>query len=281
MHKKESTKELFRKSKKRLLVPYLIFLLFGLLLDFIIRFINNENLTVILIKETFFCSKSAVVASTAASWFLLSLFAVRLLFNYLEKKVSPFILTGGLLFATYGIYLIQCYVGSFHMQYGGYHESYFIPDWMGNICHGLLLYCLGYYLKEKQFDKVVFIPALLLFVLKFFIPAGINFRYNDAFDGPYLLAVIYGIAGCIVFNNLFKRYVNINIKMFTYMGRNSMLYYLIHYPVMYTTKKLFWFYVEKYDISICYFLLSFVVTAFLILAEFLFRNKRMQFIIGG
>ena len=281
LHKKVSTKELIRKSTKRLLVPYLIFLLFGFFLDVIVRTINDESLKIILIKDAFFFAKSAIVTSTAASWFLLSLFVVRLLFNFFENKALCFFLTGILLFAAYGIYVIQSYVGLFYMQYEGYKEPCFIPDWIGNICHGLLAYTLGFCLKEKQFENKMFILALLLFALKYIIPAEIDFRTNISTGVHYLLAVIYGISGCIVVNNLFRRYVDVKIKMFTYIGYNSMLYYLIHYPVIYTTTKLFSSYVKEYDIQIRYYLLSLIVTISMVIAEFIFRNKRIRFIIGG
>ena len=79
MHKDTSTKLIFQKSVKRLFVPFLSFLLLGLLLDGWIMSTKSPDFNCIsFIKEeivTFLAN--AILWPTACSWFLLSLFVAR------------------------------------------------------------------------------------------------------------------------------------------------------------------------------------------------------------
>ena len=282
VHKIGSFKEILKKSVKRLLVPYVIFLLVGFLLDGIIKFATDETLTLItfLKGEVGIFASTAIIWSTGASWFLLSLFIVRLTFNFFISKAHPILLASFFLFLAYGMYLIQCYVRTYGIQIAGY-TLYRFPVYFGNICHGITLYSLGYYLKEKQFNRILFVSALFIYIAHFFIPAVIDFRANDPYGNNYIWGAICGMAGCVVINNLFKRYVNGNMRFFTHIGCNSMVYYLIHYPVMFTTVKLFLAPVKEIDFMTNFFILSFVVTVLLVVAEYLFRVKRLRFIVGG
>ena len=129
---------------------------------------------------------TSVVWPTAASWFLLSLFVARLTFNYLYTKVHPILITIFFACTAYGIFLMTSHGWTFLN----------VPTfYMGNMCHGLSVYSLGYYIKDKQFSKVWFLPALILFLLKYFIPAGIDFRTNEASGVNFMLAVTYGMSG--------------------------------------------------------------------------------------
>ena len=285
MHKKQPQKELMKKSAKRLLVPYAIFLLLGLLLDSIIKFTTNDHLTIMafLKSETIHFLYTAEVSPVAASWFLLSLFVVRLVFNKFCSLVRPIYIFIFFVSVAFGLSIIQRWGLTKEISVMGYSIHILIPHYLGNICHGLALYSLGYYLREKQFNRVLFISALVLFVLRFIIPAGIDFRANTPFPSSnltYILAVIYEVAGCIVINNIFKRFIDVKIPFITYIGSNSMVYYLVHYPVMYTTKSLFTS-IMNFDWWVRFFILSCVVTVFLIIAEWLFRNKRLKFVIGA
>ena len=274
--------EIKNKSLKRLMAPYVIFLLIGFLLDGIIKFVTDEKITYIAFLKEELCAfvSAAVIWPTGASWFLLSLFVVRLVFNFLVSKVHSIFIAIFFLFVAYGLFLLQCHTRTYGIQFAGYTLHWF-PVYFGNICHGITLYSLGYYLKEKQFNRILFISAVLLYIAHFFIPSEIDFRANDSGGKNYVWSLICGIAACIVVNNLFKRYANRNVRFFTYIGCNSMVYYLVHWPVMYITVKLFLTPVKDIDFMINFTILSFVVTFFLIVAEYLFRVKKIRFIIGS
>jgi hypothetical protein len=284
MHKKSTTKELFRKSVKRLLLPYVIFLFIGLLLECVIKFTSIEDLTIpsFLKAEISNFISTSIIWPTAASWFLLSLFVARIAFNCLYTKVHPLLITASFAFAAYGIFLMTNHSWTLGLHMPGHNTVLNIPTfYMGNMCHGLAVYSLGYYIKDRQFNKAIFLFALILFVLKYFIPASIDFRANTPSGVNFMLAVIYGMSGCIVINNIFKRFANKRISIISHIGGNSMVYYLIHYPVMYTTISLFWKPFEDSELWLRFIVLSSIVTISLVFADLLFRCEKLRFIIGG
>lgn len=221
MHKEKPLKDILYKSYKRLLVPYLIFLFIGFVLDGVIKFSLYEHYSVTsFIKEEFITViKKSVLHPTAVSWFLLSLFVVRLVFNYCCTRIHSLILV--LLFAglATGINFLTVRGCVFDMNLFGHDFCINVPFYIGNMCHGLSLYSLGYYLKEKQYQKLFFYLALMLFVMKFFIPAGLDFRANDSGESNFVLAVIYGMAGCVVANNIFRYCFDFNVPFMTYIGQ--------------------------------------------------------------
>ena len=282
MHKAATTKEIANKSAKRLLVPYLAFLIIGFIIDGIIFNVNTpeRGLRIFVMDEMGNLARHLVLESTAASWFLLSLFVAKIAFNALCNKIHPLLLTLLFACAAYAVHLASTHGFGFDIHLGGRNVHFDLPPYyIGTMCHGLSVYSLGYYLREKQFDTKIFVAATILFILKYYIPAGINFRMNTS--NNYLLAVIYGMSGCVAINNIVQRWVNIKIPLVTYIGENSMVYYLAHYPVMCTMIYLFWEPFEDKKLWIRYIVLSFVVTVSLIIADYLFKNKRLRFIIGG
>lgn len=284
MHKKQPSRIVIQKSVKRLLVPYAIFILLGVLLHGFLGIIKNNHITAIaFIKdELIHYLYTSEIPTVAPIWFLLSLFVVRILFNYLVSKAHPVLITCIFILIAFGLSFLQKWGLTKEIQIAGFNFHILIPHYFGNICHGIALYSLGYYLKDKQFQRIVFVLAILLFVLKIIIPAGIDFRANTTWrDSFYLLAVIYEIAGCIVINKIFKRFVDIKIPFVTYVGGNSMVYYLVHYPVMCLTISLFGNTLMDFGWWIRFLIVSSVVTVFLIFAEWLFRNKKLKFIVGA
>lgn len=48
----------------------------------------------------------------------------------------------------------------------------------------------------------------------------------------YLVDLVVALSGIIVFNNLSFIFLNWNIPILSFIGRNSMIFYTIHYPMM-------------------------------------------------
>ena len=231
MHRVDTTKEIVKKSVKRLLVPYIAFGIIGFVLDGIIFFSNQTEcgMMAFMGRQIDSFLRHTVMWSTAASWFLLSLFVARTIFNALCNKIHPLLLTTFFAFTAYCIYIANIYDVGFNLKIGAHNLYYNFPShYMGTMCHGLSLYSLGYFLREKQFDSKILSISVIIFVLKYFILDGIDFKMNEPANN-YLLAVLYGMAGCVVINNIFRRFVNVRIPLISYIGKNSMVYYLVHY----------------------------------------------------
>ncbi len=155
-----------------------------------------------------------------------------------------------------------------------------IPFYVGNMFHGLAFYTLGVWLKEKQFQRWVLVVALLLFVVKFFFFAFMDFRGNDPNGSHYFLCVIYELSGCIVANNVFRNIANRQIPLLSHIGRNSMVYYLVHYPVM-SFAFLFLNPFPHVSSFIRYILMSVILAAVLIVSDYVFRIKWLRWMVGG
>ena len=90
MHKENTSKDIIRKSTKRLLVPYLIFLVIGIMLNILFLKLEHTPLNI----SQFFKGEIALILSTstvwptAAIWFLLSLYFARITFNLLYQKIN-------------------------------------------------------------------------------------------------------------------------------------------------------------------------------------------------
>ena len=280
MHKETSTRKLIEKSTQRLLVPFVIFLFLGLLLDGAVLLLDNpEGLNAFQFLRNEFDTfvTTSILWPTAAIWFLLALFVARIGFNALFHRIHPLLIS---LFFSCTAYLIYLSI-----EYGWTVDVCSIlslpPFYLGTMCHGFSLYCLGYYLKEKQFSTPLFVVSLLLFILKFLIPASIDFRANEPSGANYMLAVLYGMSGCIVINNIFRKYLNFKIPCASYIGVNSMTYYLVHFPVLVVSRTMLGKTYLGDDFWLRFVILSVVVTISLVIADCLFRNQKLRFMIGG
>ena len=100
-------------------------------------------------------------------------------------------------------------------------------------------------------------------------------------SGYFLVAIAYEIAGCIIVNNVFLRWMNKQIALLTYVGQNSMVFYLIHFPVMFVTVHHLSQYRDISNKGIIFFVTSLIVTISLIMADRIFKHDKMKFIVGG
>lgn len=284
VHKDVPTKEIIKKSKKRLLYPYLIFLLLGFVLDFIVKYCKTPEFTFLPFfqEETITFITNSTLWPTASAWFILTLFIVRIVFNVLNHKVHPLVISVLFPCIAYGVYLLNSKTLGYDFNLTVFDSKISLPPfYLGNMCNGLALYSMGYYLKEKQFDKRIFAICLGLFVLKFFWYSGIDFRANQPYGAHFLMAIVYGVSGSVVINNLFKMFLDKKITFVSHVGSNSMLYYLLHLPVMFVATSLFWNSFADQNYWIQFIILSFIVTISLILFEYiLFKFKKLRFIIG-
>ncbi|MCR5362763.1 MAG: acyltransferase family protein [Bacteroidales bacterium] len=275
MHRLQSMSEITLKSVKRLFVPYVIFLVIGFLLDVVRYHYEGIDVTrpVFYKYEIHTFLTTSIFWSTGASWFLLTLFVVRLIFNALCPKMKPYVIT--IVFA-----VLSCMLWWLEKMRIEQQTSFYIPFYIGTMCHGLAVYSLGFSLKEKQFSKLWILLAIAVEMLRFIVDSRIDFRSNNAGSDFFPLGIVYGMAGCIVFNNIFKRWLDRPIPLVTYIGRNSMVYYLMHYPIMIISISLLKEQLHGIDSVRFLCIISGIVIVGLILSDLLFRIKKLHFIIG-
>lgn len=150
-------------------------------------------------------------------WFLFTLFWTQLIFNCLfQKKLSAYwMVFGGLIWAIIMFLL-------------GYNS----PTYMVNIPLAIAVYALGYLWKDNQFTKRYVSIALIAYLSVMIVcPSHLIFAANVLNpEGVYVLSLVFSIAGCVLFNNIFK-YIP-HFPVLQYIGRHSMVYYISHWLML-------------------------------------------------
>ena len=95
----------------------------------------------------------------------------------------------------------------------------------------MFFYGLGFLMKEKQFDKEIFFIALVIYAISFAWPSMVDFQANSLTRGNAFLWYVYAPAAIVVFNYICKK-VNYAVRPVTNIGRNSMWWFLAHWPVL-------------------------------------------------
>lgn len=73
---------------------------------------------------------------------------------------------------------------------------------------------------------------LIIYILYLISGLGTIGFYNNITTGIWAICVLGYISGCILVNNLFKRFQFLNNNFICAIGRNSMPIYVIHWPIL-------------------------------------------------
>ena len=208
-----------------------------------------------------------------ALWFLLSLAIVKVSYPLLTHtlKINKWILC----FSSFTTaFLLSIYTYKLTEIVG-----IPIPRWFGNVFLGMFFYALGDLLRERQYDRYIFAIALPIYIIHLFFPCYLDFIWNSSRIFP--LSVLYYVSGIILFDNVFKRLFNYKIFLLTYIGKNSMVYYITHY----TFFRLLFTLLDRYSINLVgwpLYLVTLVISIFFLTSmDYLFRIKEIRWIIGG
>ena len=223
-------------STKRLLFPFVVCTIIGLIIEVFYAYSLGRS-----IDSTFFRSLVYITLNlhpfhpVAHIWFLMSLWVVRLAFFLFDKIGFPTLVFAGisLLLAMGCNWLAYKYHYVVNFSLGSRFYRFDFPPMLGNVFHGMFCFAMGYFLKDKQYLTKVFICSVLLFVFRYIFVIRSDMRTNSTSDPYYVFYVLYGLAGCISINNISKRFFNRKLSLLTYMGKNSMGFYLGHYTIMY------------------------------------------------
>lgn len=216
-YREKLSKDILIWGGKRLIVPFVIFSIVGhLLLCIKLLQEGDYNWMHYVLSPIKSILLNGSLGGNLPLWFLLSLLAVQLIFNYLSKKVNIWLV----IFAGYAIACILNIV------------EYPFPLYLANISLGIAIYGLGYKMKNVQYKNNVFFFAFVVYVVILSLCySSIDFRANQVAKGLYWIACLYAISGCIIINYLFSL-VKVRLKMLEYIGRHSMNYYVMHWPIL-------------------------------------------------
>lgn len=206
-------KKIFGKGVKRLLVPYVTFGFVAWLLVAIINFFNGDlhiNYLYGQIGELF---SVGALWQNQPLWFLLSLFAVRIIYSLLIKYKCE--------------YLSLC---GFGLAFSLYVWGNQAPLWCGNICLGVFFYWLGNKLinvKDNMYISFVSMFLFILAVIAYNSPG--SFMENRAESIlHYIVYILSSIFGIIAFNYIFEKLPVLEKTKLHVIGRYSMVLYVSH-----------------------------------------------------
>ena len=141
----------------------------------------------------------------------------------------------------------------------------------------MVMYCLGYLLKDIQYTKYVVITSAIVYLIHLFFPIHIDFRIIDSDN--LALAILFSLSGIILYDFIFKRHLNKRIPVLTYIGRNSMTYYVTHYVIMSALFNLVYknFTMDK---TTLYVVSALVIIILLFVADRIFSIRWLKWMIG-
>ena len=218
---RKDNKSFLMNNIKKFIIPYVFFTIVSLVVALGLLIIENNNTFIsFAISQCKAILLRQAIWFNAPLWFLLSLFFARVSFNFVREFVNHYVLM-----------VILLLIALAHHIFLAKHGIY----WGGNICSGLLFYILGFKLKENQYKKeVLFIAIVILAIIATTKPSIVTMYGNTlVYDsGIYLLWYPFCFAGIIVFNNLIK-HVGVFLEHYHFddFGRNSMIYYVLHWPL--------------------------------------------------
>lgn len=216
-YREKLSKDIIIGGCKRLIVPFVIFSIVGhLLLCIKLLQEGDYNWMHYVLSPIKSILLNGSLAGNLPLWFLLTLLAVQLIFNYLSKKVNIW-------FVVFVGYSIACILNMVAIP---------LPLYFANIALGIATYGFGYKMKNVLYKNNVFYFGFVVYIVILSLCySSIDFRVNQVAKGFYLTACLYAISECVIINYLFSL-TKVRLKKLEYIGRHSMNYYVMHWPIL-------------------------------------------------
>ena len=267
-HTDKELHEVLKKAIGRLLVPYIVFSITAVLIIGLIHWgLEGFDSFISVFKEVpIYLKREGAVICNAPLWFLLSLFFVRLFFSLLKKLRIPLLVT------VFSSFLAGWLIFAYSVPIGLY---------FGDIAFGLVFYCLGVLLKEKQYNKTVYLTSLLVYLglLTYLFFSSFQSGHDTVIQQPYPLVRFFNLAGCILFNNIFKRVPKLQFPFLAKIGKDSMTLLVTHFiiiTVLIYSNRISWHLPNPFLFLIVLVSLSILLPVFVII----FNHPRLQWMVG-
>ncbi|MBQ0088570.1 MAG: acyltransferase [Prevotellaceae bacterium] len=222
-----NSKKLLKKDYSKLIRTFIIWSIIGYVVYLLWHGCKLHDLS---LRIALYCPIRSLalggsIPLNSALWFLPVLFLVRQIANYGISKIHPLWMVLFSLIATAIMLTIK---------------SRFFPFWLSSTCWGLFFFCVGYYLKDKENKWWVTLVALILCAGSYFTAIPSVYSDNSPQWHNFMLWLPACVCACITFNNV-CRWLERSIDnvchgkwffpIFSYVGRNSMTYYVGHYLI--------------------------------------------------
>ncbi len=191
--KQQPTKALVVKEAKRLLIPFVIYSAIGHICQMVILFQQGDtniiHYTLSPIKQLLLTGS---ITGNMPLWFLVSLFAVKILFNAIHSTRR------GRIIAIFSLFIVS--IPFFLHAFG---SMYRWPLYIANISAGLFFYACGVYLKAWIDKWYVILPCVAIYLVSLFvIPTYIDMRTNNLDFGNFYLWYPLSLVAIVTFKAL-------------------------------------------------------------------------------
>jgi hypothetical protein len=156
-------------------------------------------------------------------WFLLSLFAVKTIFNFIYRLNKSLIFRVGLILCLSVVWIAVLFVP---IKGEVFHPLYF-----SNVSSGLAYFSLGYLLRNyKPSDRALILFSLMYVILLFVQPIQMDMRAGKCLS-PWWLYVPQSLLGILAINGIARMWLN-RQNLFSRIGQDSMAYYCLHWIII-------------------------------------------------
>lgn len=276
------THGLFVSVMKKLLVPYIVFTVIAIVVQLLVGIYQGQTSFVSLLELPLLqLLYNGGVVSNLPLWFLIALAIAKIVYKIgggenLCTEIATIVFFFALAMLSNYISYVRP-LGETTVLIGGKHVFLHYPVYLGNIFLGTTFYGLGHLLRNAQFNPIIFVLSAIVYGFHFIVPGDLSFSANFSPD-CYPLAVLYNLASLVFYNNIFRLFCNREISALSSIGENSMIYYVTHF--------IFFFIVFSFLPKATgpnwtlWGMLIVPAIMFLIIMNFLFHRKSLQWMVG-
>ncbi|MBP5547900.1 MAG: hypothetical protein J6X58_03285 [Bacteroidales bacterium] len=257
-YKDRKIKEVLLLGLKRLVIPALIFSLIG----FVCYLIAKRPETTFS-NEIDYLYVVGAFRGIGPMWFLTSLYLVQIVYSliFLINKTHKTHLNPAII-------AVISFAWLFFNKYLGLR-----PLWAYNIPLGLLFYSLGHLFKELQYNRIVVIVCIVIYSGFYFIHTNIDFMFGRF--KPFVIAIPWALAGCILINVLFKFIPFICVAPLRFFQKHAMEFLCTHMIII-TIAEGYLQHNEKLISNVAFELIVF--TAYLVVFSLILHFFKLQHI---
>jgi len=253
-------KEYIVARSKKLLIPFISFTIIGFIITFPFEIYEAQRSVwrILLSLPYSILWLGNGGAGNLPIWFLLSLFFAFFTYIFLDKLRLKWLIV---LFPIFG-YLILFYQIKLPLGLNNLFLAVFFI-YIGNIFIKI---------EHAKYNRYTLpIAVIVYFFTQYYCFSSLDFRTHEMITGNYFVYIISSISGLILIYYLAKL-VN-SIPPINYIGKNSLIYFIAHWPIIILTNNLLKFssiYITGYIYAIFMSLIIFVAMPF---GVKLFNNK--------
>lgn len=253
-----------KNSYLKLIKPWISYSLYAYCIQMLCVIVRREpvNIDVLFLSQLRGFATNGAIPWNQPLWFLVTLFLIRVIYICIEPFVKKYYIAIASLFFAY------------YFSTPGAYSTF----WIGTTCMGIFFFAMGDILKNGQFNILVFLSAICVYLLR--LPMNLCSLWDARLnligsDDNYFVVILCILAGIIMFNNIFKRYIEKRIPVLTYIGNHSIFFFGFHFPFV----LILYFYILphfNFSLPVAYIVSLILMGIYLLFGVFVYSGKAKQ-----